>query len=304
MERFQGFKACLCTISAIFAFAVVSSAHADMSHTYPDIQKFMVDLVNQHPTTTQLFTLGASDSGQIIQGLKIGDGPVHNLVVGTHHGNEYGATEVTKAFAASIAADPIKGQTMFVIPVLNIGGYTELNREELDSTGTSRDPNRDYPGPCGTSGPFNLKDTAALAKFIDEQNIVASATMHTVSPAVVYPWGISTQDLSTEYDDIFKLIVQSAVTESKYPTGNNTDLIYPADGTFEDYAFWKLGVWSILFELGDTHTPTDDQVADMQRTNTIGLRNMMLQAPTTRAQHHDFTGKCDVKMMMLDKHDE
>jgi len=42
----------------------------------------------------------------------------------------------------------------------------------------------------------------------------------------------------------------------------------------------------------------------MQRTNTIGLRNMMLQAPTTRAQHHDFTGKCDVKMMMLDKHDE
>jgi carboxypeptidase T len=304
MERFQGLKACLFNFSAIFVFAVALSAHADVSHTYPDIQKFMVDLVNQHPKTTQLFTLGASDSGQIIQGLKIGDGPVHNLVVGTHHGNEYGATEVTKAFAASIAADPIKGQTLFVIPVLNIGGYTELNREELDSTGTSRDPNRDYPGPCGTSGPFNLKDTAALAKFVDEQNIVASATMHTFSPAVVYPWGISTQDLSTEYDNIFKLIVQSAVTESKYPTGNNTELIYPADGTFEDYAFWKLGIWSILFELGDTHTPSDDQVADMQRTNTIGLRNMMLQAPTTRAQHHDFTGKCDVKMMMLDKHDE
>jgi carboxypeptidase T len=302
MERFQGLKAGFSTFFAVSIFAF--SAHADVSHSYQDIQKFMVDLVNQNPTTTQLFTLGASDSGETIQGLKIGNGPIHNLVVGTHHGNEYGATEVTKAFAASIAANPIPGQTMFVIPVLNIGGYNQLNREEDDSTGTSRDPNRDYPGPCGTSGPFNLKDTAELAKFVDEQNIVASATLHTYSPAVVYPWGISTQDLSTEYDDIFKQIVQAAVTESQYPTGNNTTLIYPADGTFEDYAFWKLGVWSILFELGDTHTPTDDQVADMQKTNTVGLRNMFAMAPTTRAAHHDFTGKCDVRMLMLDKHHE
>ena len=199
MERFQGLKASL----SLFALAFSFTAHADISHSYADIQKFMTDLVTQYPNTTQLFTLGQSDHGETIQGLKIGDGPIHNLVVGTHHGNEYGATEVTKAFAASVAADPIKGMTMFVIPVLNIGGYDELNREELDSTGTSRDPNRDYPGPCGTSGPFNLKDTAALAKFIDEQNIVASATLHTFSPAVVYPWGISTQDLSTDYDDIF-----------------------------------------------------------------------------------------------------
>ena len=39
-------------------------------------------------------------SGDTIIGLKIGNGPVNNLVVGTHHGNEYGATEVTRAFAA------------------------------------------------------------------------------------------------------------------------------------------------------------------------------------------------------------
>src|SRR5260370_1205074 len=83
------------------------------------------------------------------------------------------------------------------------------------------------PDPCGTDGPFLLKATAALAAFIDKEGIVASATLHTYSPAVVYPWGISTHDLSTPYDDLFKQLVAMATVESQYPTGNNTQLIYP-----------------------------------------------------------------------------
>ena len=51
-------------------------------------------------------------------------------------------------------------------------------------------------------------------------------------------------DLKTEYEDLFKNLVASATVESKYTTGNNTEVMYPADGTFEDYAFWKTGAWS------------------------------------------------------------
>ena len=45
------------------------------------------------------------------------------IVVGTHHGNEYGATEtVTKAFAEALAAqNPIPWTNIiYVIPVLNV----------------------------------------------------------------------------------------------------------------------------------------------------------------------------------------
>jgi carboxypeptidase T len=262
-----------------------------ISKNYAEIQKFMRDLVSQNPSTTQLFTLAQSDSGEMIEGLRIGNGPTNNLLVATHHGNEYGSTELAKGFALSLAASPIQGQTVWIIPVLNISGYNARNRYEK-----GQDPNRDYPGPCGTNGPFKLKSTAALAKFIEDKAIIASATLHTYSPAVVYPWGISTHDLSTPYDDLFKGLVKAATIESGYQTGNNTEVMYPADGTFEDYAFWKTGAWSLLWEVGYTHTPSQQQVDDIVKLNVPGLRRVFEQTPLARAEKHEFTGKCDTAM--------
>ncbi|MBI2712471.1 MAG: carboxypeptidase [Bdellovibrio sp.] len=265
----------------------------------------MQRLVQEHPQTTRLFTLGESDSGLPIEGLEIGTGPVHNLVVATHHGNEYGSTEVARAFAASISQDPIRGQTVYVVPVLNIAGYDrKYRREAAKGQSFDHDPNRDYPGPCGTEGPHLLKDTAALAAFIDTKQIVTSATLHTYYPAVVYPWGIPSHDLSTPYDDLFKQLTQSAAVESGYQVGNSTEVIYPASGTYEDYAFWKHGVWSILFELGYTHAPDLSQVQELVRLNVPGLRRMFEQAPTQRADKHLFSGKCDARLRLLDRHDE
>ncbi len=275
-----------------------------VSATYDDIVAFTQQVAHDYPQNTELFTLGHSDSGKDIIGIKIGNGAVHNVLVSTHHGNEYGATEVGKAFMLSVAQNPIAGQTMYVIPVLNIGGYNQRNREEIGGDQNSHDPNRDYPGPCGTDGPFNLQDTKAMADFIDKENIVTSSTLHTFTPAVAYPWGISTHDLATPYTDIFQMLTQAATVESQYPTGNSTEIIYPADGCYEDYAFWKFGIWSILFELGDTHTPSDDQVAQLEAVNVPGLRRMYEKAPTTRAANHDFTGKCDTALHTLDLHIE
>lgn len=275
---------------------------------YQRVQQFMKDLVRQNPDTTRLFDLGPSDSGETIQGLAIASkgatGTVHNLVVATHHGNEYGATDVAKAFAASVAADPIPGQTVYVIPVLNIWGYDNDTREEL-LNGQYLDPNRNYPGPCGTEGPFTLKDTAALARFIDKEGIVASATLHTFSPAVVYPWGLASNDLATGHEDIFTMLVRTATERSHYQVGNSTEVIYPANGTYEDYAYWKHGIWSILFELGDSHTPDIVAEQEMVSTNIPGLRDMFLAAPRERATMHDFTGVCSPRSFYKrDRHDE
>ncbi|MGZ3698433.1 MAG: M14 family zinc carboxypeptidase, partial [Bdellovibrionota bacterium] len=132
---------------------------------YSDVKTFLHKLAAKYPQTTQLFTLGDSDSGDTIEGVAIGNGPIHNMIVSTHHGNEYGSTEVARGAASALAANPIKGQTIYVIPVLNIAGYNAKDRRESakgDAAGVDHDPNRDYPGPCGTEGPHLLKDTAAL----------------------------------------------------------------------------------------------------------------------------------------------
>lgn len=270
---------------------------------YKDVQNILKKIANEHPDNAQIFDLGLSDNGIMIQGLKIGNGPTHNLVVATHHGNEYGSTEVALAFAGDLAIRPIGGQTLFVIPVLNLSGYDSRNRYE-PAKGRSWDPNRNYPGPCGTEGPFTLNSTKALAQFIDRENIVVSSTLHTYFPAVVYPWGLSSRDLSTPYDSDYQKLVAAATIESKYQTGNSTEVVYAADGTYEDYAYWKHGIWSLLFELGFTHNPNSEQIREMIRLNLPGLRRMFEMAPTTRATDHAFKGKCDIRLKSLDAHNE
>lgn len=287
---------------------IASQAVADgvVSKKYSDIKIFMHELATAHPNTTRSVIIGASDSGDTIEGVAIGNGPIHNLVVATHHGNEYGSTEVAKAFAASLADTPIANQTIFVVPVLNIYGYNTQQREERDARGRSRDPNRDYPGPCGSEGPHRLKSTASLAKFIQQEDIITTATLHTYSPAVVYPWGFSTDDVNTPYDELYKAMAYNATEMSHYTVGNSAEVIYPANGCYEDYAFWKNGAWSLLFELGHSHYPSQAEIKEMIRVNVPGLRKMFENAPVTKAENHDFSGQCSKRLMAhrLDRHDE
>lgn len=273
-------------ILSLFMFGSASTSN------YTAIVDGLKKIAAANPNTTQWFNLGLSDSGQTIVGLKIGSGDIADLIVATHHGNEYGSTAVAMGAAESLAQNPLPGHTVYVIPVLNISGYNSKNRYEQIGN-RSIDPNRDYPGPCGTEGPFTSKATKALADFIDKANVVTSATLHTYAPAVLYPWGISTQDLSTPYDSTFISLAQAATVESKYEVGNSTEVLYAADGAYEDYAFWKFGIWSLLFEIGHSHNPSQTDIKEMIAVNVPGLRRFLENAPKERATNHAFTGRCD-----------
>jgi predicted deacylase len=290
-------------IAVAFALSLSNVAAAQTNRTYAGVKAALQKVNKEHPATA-LFTLDASDSKEKILGLRIGNGPQKSLVVATHHGNEYGSTEIALAFAEAAAAEPLPSQTVFVIPVLNITGYDARTRSERDARGISRDPNRDYPGPCGSEGPFTLKSTKSLADFVAREHIVNSATLHTSFPTVVYPWGIATRDLDTDYTDTFAKLAAFATEESHYQIGNSTAVMYPADGAFEDYAFWKHGVWSMLFELGYSHSPSDRDIETMVRINVPGIRRMLLNSPILPAARHEFTGACDHRMNALDRHDE
>jgi predicted deacylase len=302
-ESEQGGSMKTTLIAILFSIVSIANANVSTSRQYKDVTDYLHNLAKNNPQTTELFTLGFSNAGVAIEGVKIGNGPVHNLLVGTHHGNEYGSTEVALNFAESLAANPIQGQTMFVIPVLNIDGYNARQRWERIN-GQYIDQNRDYPGPCGTEGPFNSTSTKALADFLVKEDIVASATLHTYWPAAVYPWGISTNDVETPYTPIFMKMVQAGTASSQYQVGNSTEVIYPADGAFEDYAFWKQGIWSILFEVGNSHSPSVKDLEAMVKTNVPDMRQMFEIAPQTRAENHEFKGRCAVGLRSLDLHIE
>lgn len=259
---------------------------------YTNVVDALRRIAQENPTTTQIIDIGQSDSGQMITGIRIGEGETANLIVATHHGNEYGSTAVALGAAEAFARNPIPGQTVYVIPVLNISGYDTRNRYERIN-GSRIDQNRDYPGPCVSGRPHRSKATKALADFLEQAKIVSSATLHTYWPAVLYPWGFSTSDTKTEYDSTFIGLSKDSVVESGYQIGNSKELLYAADGAFEDYAYWKHGIWSLLFELGPSHSPTENQMKKMIEVNVPGLRRFFENAPKERAANHAFTGRCE-----------
>lgn len=288
---------------SILLFSQFGFAALTTQRNYAQSVQFLQQIAAKNPTTAKMFVLGYSNTGVAIEGIQVGTGSIHHLVVAAHHGNEYGSTELALHFAESLAANPIADQTIHIIPVLNLDGYNNRTRWERIN-GRSIDLNRDYPGPCGSEGPFHSRASKALADYIDQKNIVASATLHTYWPAVLYPWGISTHDIETTHHDQFVSLAQAAAQFSRYQVGNSTEVIYPADGCFEDYAYWKHGIWSLLFEVGHSHSPSVNAMQEMLNGNVPGLRNMFEKAPKTRATNHAFTGRCDTRLKALDLHIE
>lgn len=272
----------------ISMFLIVGPSATNYDQVISTIQK----IAAQNPANAKVISIGVNDQGVPIQALQIGNGEVNSLIVGTHHGNEYGSTAVALGVADSLAKNPVSGQTIFIVPVLNVTGYNKTSRNENGIRG-SFDPNRDYTGPCKSGAAYNLKSTKAMADFLETKNIQISATLHTYWPAVVYPWGISTQDVSTPYDAQYMELVKAATKESNYQIGNNTQVLYPADGTFEDYAYWKHGIWSLLFELGFSHTPDATAIKNMVDVNIPGIRRFLEMSPKKRVTSHSFDGKCD-----------
>ena len=264
---------------------------------YDRVVTTLQQIAEKYPANAKMVTIGVNDQGTPIRALQIGSGETNSLIVATHHGNEYGSTAVALGVADAFAQNPIAGQTVYVIPVLNVTGYNKGRREESSLTSGALDANRDYTGPCKSGAPFRLKSTKALADFVEQKNIQISATLHTYWPAVVYPWGISTRDLSTPYDAQYQQLVADATVESRYKTGNSTDVLYAADGTFEDYAYWKHGIWSLLFELGFSHSPDTTALKNMVDVNVPGLRRFLENSPKTRVVDHDFKGRCDLNVL-------
>lgn len=288
-------------ISTLFFSLFALAAQADR---YGDVLNRMDALQKKHDKISQIFSIGTNDDGVEIKALRVSITPqimdpkkIGQIVVSTHHGNEDGAPEFTLKFiedllgryqSSELWRGNLADMEWTIIPVLNISGYNLDEREEY-----SFDPNRDYPGPCTPDGFGKLKSIRQLLAFYSTRSFVGSVTVHGYDGSLTYPWGFYTDNYDTLDKNYFDALFAKAAEKNGYKHGNGAELIYAANGCYEDYVYWKYGSWSLLLELRDGSAKDID--------DTVGaIRTFYDQLNSSVSLKNEFQHKCIKQLLERD----
>lgn len=281
---------------AIAAIAVSPAWSAEYDRILSEMNK----ILDSDPSYTQMFDIGKNDQGDTIYGLRVEnpnyqepDARIAHLLVGVHHGNERNTSDMCVLFVKNLikiykdAQHPhnksLSRCTFYVVPVLNIGGFNSSRRSERNASGSYVDPNRDYPDACVHNTYFQLASVRNLVAFVEKYDIVGSVTAHGYIGTFTYPWGIYTSNTKTLDHSFYNTAAAQSVKANGYRIGTHSDVIYPASGSYEDWAYHKHGVWTMLLELASS--------ANLEKDSQCVLTYFAL-LPTARSSQHQHTGTC------------
>lgn len=284
-------------IVAAFLLFVRSSLLASVpSGEYADIVDQMNKLQKTYPQFASVYSLGQNDDGVDIYAMRISFTPqkidpdkIGEILIATHHGNEQYAASFALQFiqtllsrfsSSEIFRGTLTQQEWTIVPVLNVSGYNANDRYEHEI-----DPNRDYPGPCITSSGGTLKSVGLILSLLSQRIYAASVTVHGYIGTLSYPWGVNTTEVRSLDDSEYSTIVGHAAQLNEYNYGTSTTLVYACDGTYEDFVYWKYGIWSMLVELRDG--------SDTDITNTVDAVNDFYdEVNSSPSTNNQMTGQC------------
>lgn len=263
---------------------------------YKTIYDKYVALRDQYPQYAELFSIGENDEGTELIAMRVSTSPesadpkkIGHVVVATHHGNEgacppfsiHFLEQLLKRYASTeIFRGNLADQEWTIIPVLNVTGYNSNNRYEY-----GRDPNRDYPGVCNSNPGGKLKSIRAFMDHLKTRVYTGSLTVHGYVGSLTYPWGVDADDVHTQDHNQFEQITAKAAAINGYRYGTSTDVVYPADNTYEDYAYWKHGMWSLLLEM---RNGSQDDI----ESTTKAMFAYFDQLDSSPSLKNQFTGHC------------
>jgi len=275
-------------IGKIIVFFFLTISITTYATRYDKIITQLNDIQKQAPDKALVLSLGENNNKDQILMLRISSTPkvmdrnkIAVVAVATHHGNEGQTADIIISLAKELIKEDLGYYEYYLIPVLNIPGYNSNSREE-----NGYDPNRDYPSPCKKTPNFYLKSTKDLDDLLGSRIFSASVTLHGFVGTVTYPWGVPTKDTHTQDHPYFDEITKKIAKIVGYDYGTSTDLIYGANGCFEDYVYWKKGVWSLLFEIKDGST------SDISN-NVQAILEFFKSVNQTPSVNYDFTGICE-----------
>ncbi len=282
-------------VMGLLLVGVVSNAAAPEGR-YKDIAQNMANLQKKYPQISSIFSIGQNDDGVEILAMRISTTPnmmdpkkIGQIVVSTHHGNELAAPlftmhfteELLKRYAGrELFQGNLADQEWTIVPVLNISGYNKGAREEH-----GQDPNRDYPGPCISGNGGRLKSIHQVMEHLKTRVYTGSLTVHGYAAALTYPWGVSTSNTHTNDHNQFEKITAKAAKLNNYRYGTSTDVVYPCDGAYEDYAYYKYGTWSLLLELAS------GSASDISSTSDA-IMSYFDQLDSSPSVKNEMTGSC------------
>jgi murein peptide amidase A len=212
-----------------------------------------------------VISIGSSAKGRSILGYIFGNGPKRVVYTGAIHGDEVSTRslmlrwiDALEAHPGSIPAD----KTVVIIPVINPDGYAagmrrnarniDLNRNFATNDWKSditTETNQPLPGGGGPS-PLSEPESAALANYIAGLHPSLVLSYHSIGGLVMANQAGNSPYLANRYASL------SGYSNS---TGSSTAFDYSVSGTADDYYGEKLGVASILIELGSHTNPQFDR---------------------------------------------
>lgn len=274
----------------------VSAFGAAPTGKYKAALDALQQLHNAHPDKSALFSIGANDDGVDIMAMRVSLTPtqsdprkVGHLLVSTHHGNEQKSTDFTLEFTRQLLerydhrdmyGTALADTEYVIVPVLNVSGYNANNRYEK-----GQDPNRDYPGPCIGGAGGRLKSIALTMRLLASRTWAAAVTVHGYIGTLTFPWGVNTTNTHTLDHNAYDRLFAGAASFNGYRYGTSTDLIYSAEGTFEDYVYWKHGIWSLLIEM------RDGSASDI-KTSVPAVAAFFDAVDSSPSTKNQMTGKC------------
>lgn len=283
------------TLYAVSSFACLMVSLAAIAGPPTGKYKTVVDqmtaLQASNPSVVSLFSIGENNEGTSIMAMRISTAPqafdpkkIGQLVVAVHHGNEGKGMDVAMNLAKKLIKqytswDLVQGNLAdmewTIVPVLNISGFNAGVRNEY-----GYDANRNYPGPCISQPGGDLGSIRSVMKLLTTRVYTGAVTLHGYIGSMTYPWGIAVGNTHTLDHNAYAQITAKAAEQNGYQYGTSTDIVYPCDGTYEDYVYWKHGAWSLLIEL-QSGNPTDvDKTADALLT----WFSLLDSSPSTKNQ--------------------
>lgn len=283
-------------IILVLSFSISLFAANPPTGKYKTILDKLQKIHTQYPNLTSLFSIGENDDGVEMVAMRISLTPeasdlrkVGHLIVGTHHGNEAACPPLVLNFiekllkryeSRDLFETALADTEWTLVPVLNISGYNAGTRHEH-----GRDPNRDYQDICTGQPSEKLKSIRNIVAHMKTRIYTGSVTVHGYVGSLTYPWGVNVANTHTLDHNEYEKITQNAAEVNNYRYGTSTDIVYPADGTYEDYVYWKHGMWSILLEL------RNGSQQDIEST-TQALFVYFNQLTSSPSNKHDLTSQC------------
>ncbi len=258
---------------------------------YKSIVDQMQALQAKYPSLSSIFSIGQNDEGVEMLAMRISRSPsfadgfkIGHLMVATHHGDESAAPIFAMRFITDLLTrygtdQSLDDKEYTVVPVLNVSGYNADSRLERGN-----DPNRDYSGPCTAHTP-TLKSIRNVLDLAKSRIFSGSVTVHGYAASLTYPWGIYTDNTHTQDHNQFDQIFRKAAQFNGYQVGTASDVVYPANGCYEDYVYWKYGMWSLLLELAS------GSETDLKGTSQA-IASFYDQLSSSPSDKNTFLGKC------------